>query len=175
MALEAGKHVNSEVPASHSIDDCWRIVLAQERTGKVYQLAEQTRYWGFVRGLAQAGRRGATGARHPLRGPVLPLLRRPALPRPKTRRFVHPSELGEYPDAVGTWMNEMPPIHYLPHELSPMLKVLDDRVTEVVGMSTRPQSYAHPQIQHGRHADGPDEDGEGRHPAHGRLLRSAAP
>ena len=41
----------------------------------------------------------------------------------------------------------MPAIHYLPHELSPMLKVLDDRVTEVVGMSTRPQSYAHPQVQ----------------------------
>ena len=41
----------------------------------------------------------------------------------------------------------MPPIHYLPHELSPMLKVLDDRVTQVVAMSTRPQSYAHPQIQ----------------------------
>src|ERR1051325_1728358 len=47
MALEAGKHVNSEVPAAHSIEDCWRIVLAQERTGLVYQLAEQVRYAGF--------------------------------------------------------------------------------------------------------------------------------
>jgi hypothetical protein len=40
----------------------------------------------------------------------------------------------------------MPPIHYLPHELSPMLKVLDDRVVEVSGMSTGSPSYAHPQI-----------------------------
>jgi predicted dehydrogenase len=40
----------------------------------------------------------------------------------------------------------MPPIHYLPHELSPMLKVLDDRVVQVVGMGTRAQSYAHPEI-----------------------------
>jgi predicted dehydrogenase len=43
-------------------------------------------------------------------------------------------------------MEEMPPIHYLPHELSPMLYVLDDRVTEVVAMSTRGPSYAHPEL-----------------------------
>jgi len=30
----------------------------------------------------------------------------------------------------------MPPVHYLPHELSPILKVLGDRVVEVVGMSS---------------------------------------
>ena len=47
-ALEAGKHVNSEVPAAHTMEDCWRIVLATERSGLVYQLGEQTRYWGFV-------------------------------------------------------------------------------------------------------------------------------
>ena len=40
----------------------------------------------------------------------------------------------------------MPPIHYLPHELSPMLKVLDDRVTEVTGMSTSTPSRSHPEI-----------------------------
>ena len=40
----------------------------------------------------------------------------------------------------------MPPIHYLPHELSPMLKVLDDRVAEVTGMSTKAPSYSHPEI-----------------------------
>ena len=40
----------------------------------------------------------------------------------------------------------MPPIHYLPHELSPMLKVLDDRVVEVTAMSTTAPSRAHPEI-----------------------------
>src|SRR5687768_2110568 len=61
MALEAGKHVNSEVPATHSIEDCWRIVLAQERTGCLYQLAEQLRYAGFVeawRDLVGSGQLG---------------------------------------------------------------------------------------------------------------------
>ena len=60
-ALEAGKHVNSEVPAAHTMEDCWRIVTQAERTGLVYQLAEQTRYWGFVdtwRDLVARGRLG---------------------------------------------------------------------------------------------------------------------
>src|SRR6185312_10745300 len=45
-----------------------------------------------------------------------------------------------------TWMQRMPPIHYLPHELSPLLKVLDDRVSEVVAMGTRSPSYAFPDV-----------------------------
>src|SRR2546427_5220414 len=32
QALAAGKHVNSEVPAAHTMEDCWRIVTAVERT-----------------------------------------------------------------------------------------------------------------------------------------------
>jgi len=35
QALEAGKHVSAEVPAAHTIEDCWRIVLAAERSGRV--------------------------------------------------------------------------------------------------------------------------------------------
>src|SRR5262245_10281513 len=31
QALEAGKHVNSEVPAAHTMEDCWRIVTTVER------------------------------------------------------------------------------------------------------------------------------------------------
>src|SRR6266542_4725330 len=32
QALEAGKHVSAEVPAAHAIEDCWRIVVAAERS-----------------------------------------------------------------------------------------------------------------------------------------------
>jgi hypothetical protein len=38
------------------------------------------------------------------------------------------------------------PIHYLPHELSPILMVLDDRVVKVTAMGTDLPSYAHPEI-----------------------------
>jgi len=61
LALEAGKHVNAEVPASHTLEDCWRIVVAVEKSGRIYQLAEQTRYWGFIdawRELVASGQLG---------------------------------------------------------------------------------------------------------------------
>ena len=82
QALEAGKHVNAEVPAAHSMEDCWRIVLAAERSGCVYHLAEQTRYWGFVEAWTALVRSERLGPDHPLRGAVLPLPRQLPLPGP---------------------------------------------------------------------------------------------
>ena len=147
QALEAGKHVNSEVPAAHSLEDCWRIVLAAERSGLVYQLGEQTRYWGFVdawRDLVASGRLGRVtfceGQYIGYYG-TLQFFQDPA-----TGRFYSVDELAEHPEAEPTWLHTMPPIHYLPHELSPMLKVLDDRVVEVTAMSTGAPSHSHPEI-----------------------------
>ena len=146
QALEAGKHVNSEVPAAHSIEDCWRIVRAQEKSGKVYQLAEQTRYWGFVEAWRTLVSEGKLGQITFCEGQYFHYYVGQHFRDPKTGRFVHPDEVVKHPEAKPAWLNEMPPIHYLPHELSPMLKVLDDRVTEVVAMSTKSPSYAHPRI-----------------------------
>ena len=61
QALEAGKHVSAEVPAAHTIEDCWRIVTAAERSGLVYLLGEQQQYAGIFdawRDLVQNGRLG---------------------------------------------------------------------------------------------------------------------
>ena len=148
MALEAGKHVNSEVPAAHTIDDCWRIVVAAERSGLVYQLAEQTRYWGFVDAWRQIVDEGQIGRVTFCEGQYIGYY--------GTRMFFRDEASGqgceveqlyEHPEAKSTWLARMPPIHYLPHELSPMLKVLDDRVIEVTAMGTGSPSYAHPEIE----------------------------
>ncbi|MGQ9553988.1 MAG: Gfo/Idh/MocA family protein [Anaerolineae bacterium] len=146
QGLEAGKHVSSEVPAAHSIEDCWRIVVAQERSGKVYQLAEQTRYWGFVEAWQQLVAEGRLGHITYCEGQYFHYYPFQNFQDPKTGRFFSPQEAATHPEAKPTWLQYMPPIHYLPHELSPMLKVLDDRVVEVVAMSTASPSYAHPQI-----------------------------
>ena len=53
MALEAGKHVNSEVPASHTMEDCWRIVAARSGRGS-------STCWGNSCGTAGSSRHGAT-------------------------------------------------------------------------------------------------------------------
>lgn len=146
QALEAGKHVSAEVPAAYTLEDCWRIVSAVERTGLVYLLAEQFQYAGFVeawRDLVQRGRLGrvtycegeyrdykGTHRYHQDWG---------------TGEFVDVGDLAAHPNARQTWF--VPdPIYYLPHALGPMLKVLDDRVVEVTAMSTASPSYSHPEI-----------------------------
>ncbi|MHB0877083.1 MAG: Gfo/Idh/MocA family protein [Anaerolineae bacterium] len=146
MALEAGKHVNCEVPASHSIEDCWRIVLAQERSGKVYQLAEQVRYAGFVQAWRRLVAEGQLGHITLCEGQYFHYYVEKNYQDPGSGRFFLPEESAAHPEAKPTFLNSMPPIHYLPHELSPMLRVLGDRITEVVGMSTRSPSYAHPRV-----------------------------
>jgi predicted dehydrogenase len=148
QALEAGKHVHMEVPAAHTIEDCWRIVVAVERTGLIYQLAEQTRYWGFVDAWRDLVAKGALGRVTYCEGQYFGYYgTHMFFQDPATGRFFSVEELTNHPEAKPTWLHRMPPIHYLPHELSPMLKVLDDRVVEVVGMSTRSPSYSHPEIE----------------------------
>ncbi|MBI3974558.1 MAG: Gfo/Idh/MocA family oxidoreductase [Chloroflexi bacterium] len=146
QALEAGKHVNAEVPAAHTIEDCWRIVTAVERTGRVYQLAEQTRYWGFVEAWRQLVAEGRLGHVTLCEGQYFHYYPNHSFQDPQTGRFFAPHEVAAHPEAKPTWPYFMPPIHYLPHELSPMLYVLNDRVVEVVAMSTRSPSYAHPEL-----------------------------
>jgi predicted dehydrogenase len=146
-ALEAGKHVNSEVPAAHTLADCWRIVTAQERTGRLYMLGDQARYAGFVQAWKDLVAKGSLGRVTFCEGQYLGYYgTRQFFQDPKTGTFHTVEELADHPDAKPTWLQEMPPIHYLPHELSPMLKVLDDRIVEVTAMSTRAPSYSHPEI-----------------------------
>jgi predicted dehydrogenase len=141
-ALEAGKHVHAEVPAAHSIEDCWRIVLAAERSGLVYALAEQTRYWGFVEAWRELRASGKLGHVSLVDGHYFHYLTDNKFRDPATGESVW----ADHPNAEPTWQQRMPPIHYLPHELSPMLKVLDDRIVQVVGMGTTPPSRAHPEV-----------------------------
>lgn len=147
LALEAGKHVNAEVPAAHSLEDCWRIVVATEQSGRVYQLAEQTRFWGFIDAWRDLVASGQLGHITFCEGQYIGYYgTRQFFQDPADGAFYEVEQLEAHPQARPTWLHAMPPIHYLPHELSPMLKVLDDRVVEVTAMSTTSPSRAHPEI-----------------------------
>jgi predicted dehydrogenase len=111
----------------------------------VYQLAEQTRYWGFVEAWRSLVAEGRLGHVTLCEGQYFHYLPERFFQDAETGRFYAPKEAAQ-PQARPTWLQRMPPIHYLPHELSPMLKVLDDRVVEVTAMSTRAPSYAHPEV-----------------------------
>jgi predicted dehydrogenase len=144
QAMEAGKHVTTEVPACYTLEDCWRLVLAVERTGRIYQLAEQTRYWGFIQAWKKIVANGGLGKMLYAEGEYLHGLlytTHPYFQDPQTGKGFLPEESVNNSRAVKTWRHEAHPIGYLPHTLSPLLSVLDDRVIEVTAMSTRPRSY----------------------------------
>ncbi|MBI3987646.1 MAG: Gfo/Idh/MocA family oxidoreductase, partial [Lentisphaerae bacterium] len=143
-AMRKGKHVCTEVPAAFTIEDLWALVRAQEKTGCVYQLMEQTRYWGFVDAWKKLKDRGELGHVCLAQGEYVHYERNwghwvdqrtgevlGVIPRPRNRR-VKP-----------TWRRELlrDPIYYLPHTLSPLLKILGTRVEQVACMGTRPASY----------------------------------
>ena len=129
------------------MEDCWRIVAAQERTGLVYLLGEQVRHSGFItawRDLVQSGKLGHVG-----------YVEGEYMSRKDTRRYWRDFETAEFVDlkdlhkvpwAQKTWTHDMPPIHYLCHDLSAMLSILDDRVVRVTAMSTQADGYAHDEI-----------------------------
>jgi predicted dehydrogenase len=147
-ALDSGAHVCSEVPLAYTMEDCRRIVAAVERTGLKYEMAEQVRYAPYVcawKEMIEAGQlgeilfaegqylHGMTEGRHWFDGETGdPLTWAQAEANPRARK-------------ARMWY--MPhPILYLPHDLSPLLKATNDRVTRVACFGTMPRSSKHPEF-----------------------------
>jgi predicted dehydrogenase len=58
LALQAGKHVLSEVPAAVSLEECWRLLDAVQASGKTYMMAENYCYQRenvLIREMARKG------------------------------------------------------------------------------------------------------------------------
>ncbi len=146
-AMEAGKHVCTEVPAAFSIDECRRLVDTVERTRVQYQLMEQTRYWGFVETWAAMQRNGEFGHVCFAQGEYIHYEHHwGAWVNTDTGEICSAFNLPSDWKAEPSWRYKIlaDPIYYLPHTLSPLLKVLDDRVVRVSCMGTRRGSYSYP-------------------------------
>jgi predicted dehydrogenase len=128
-AMEKGIHVATEVPAAFTIKQCWDLVNTVKKTGVKYFLSEQARYFGFIQEWREMAQRGEFGKILLAEGEYLHCLGRDYYINPKT---------GE-----ATWRQKtaLNPIYYLPHTLSPLLSITDDRITRVSCMGTKPQSY----------------------------------
>lgn len=145
-SLDAGKHVLSEVPMSFSIEDIWRIVVAVERTGLKYLLGEEIRHSPFINHWKQLREDGTLGKIVYAEGQYFHGMH-------DDRYFLDPDtggritieEAKRHPNPrKSRFWNMEHPILYLPHELSPILRILDDRVKSVSCMGTNPaQSYVH--------------------------------
>ena len=140
--MDRGIHVMTEVPAAYTIEQCRRLVDAVEKNGVKYQLAEQTRYWHFIRLWREMAQRGEFGKIMYAEGEYLHY-------EEKWDFFQH-AETGER-----VWTNDpsyhnnplykkawryrafMDPIWYLPHELSPLLSITGGRIERVSCLGTR--------------------------------------
>ena len=146
QALDAGKHVVCEVPLCYSIEGCWKVVLAVEKSGGLkFMMAEQIRYLALMQAWKKIVAAGELGKPLFVEGQYFHGMGR--------NRFYNDGRTGERitieeaknnPHAIKSrYWSKAHPIYYLPHELSPLLHVLDDRVKSVVAMSTRPESYVY--------------------------------
>jgi len=145
-AMEAGKHVCTDVPAAFSVEDCWRLVRTVEQTGMKYQLMEQTRYWGFVDAWREMRERGELGHVCLAQGEYIHYKRAwGCWTDLETGEIVSKTPAPDR-EVEPHWRYRVlgDPIYYLPHTLSPLLKILDDRVLSVSCMGTRKQSYTEP-------------------------------
>ncbi|MEK3722746.1 Gfo/Idh/MocA family protein [Paenibacillus sp. FSL H8-0034] len=97
-ALRAGKHVACTVPMATSIEDCHRIVEAQQQSGKYYMMMETavyTREFFYAKELLDTGKLG----------------------RIQFLRGAHQQDMTGWP---GYWEG-LPPMYYATHAVSPLL------------------------------------------------------
>ena len=122
QAMDAGKHVLSEITACHTFEQGRRLCEAVERTGLKYMMAENCCFWAFIeawRDIVASGRLGEVVYAE--------------------AEYVHDIGSMGY-DAQGreTWRLRYPPIHYLTHSLGPLMTISGQRGTSVVCHHTGP-------------------------------------
>ncbi|MFA9479555.1 Gfo/Idh/MocA family protein [Phycisphaerales bacterium AB-hyl4] len=139
-AMEAGLDVMAEVPVAYSFEHCWQVVLTAERTGRLFLLLEQVRFSGIARTWRDIVAKGVIGQPVFAEGEYFGEKTDPWFTNPQGLHYT-PAQAAGASDASLAWRGQVPPITYLPHELSPLLYIMDDRVTRVTGMSTTTPSH----------------------------------
>ncbi len=145
QAMEAGKDVLCDVPVSYRLSDCWDLVLAAERTGRRFQMVEQLRYSTFVEEAARMRAAGEFGDVLYAEGQYIHNV---AYTRTywDEDRGVYCSEAEARGRPHCTREDRIPlhPIVYDPHEMSPLLRILGDRVATVTCLGTGLGSRVYP-------------------------------
>lgn len=145
-AMNRGIHVMTEVPAAYTIEQCHRLVDTVEKTGVKYQLAEQVRYWQFVKQWKNMAKRDEFGKiiyaeghyQHyePVWDSYIDVNTNHVI------KSIDPSLLSD-PNVKLSWRGRSfrNPILYLPHTLSPLLSITGGRISKVACFGTRPSGY----------------------------------
>ena len=116
-ALDAGKHVISEIPAVNNIDDAARLKAAVSRHPELkYMTAENCFYWAFIQSWKKMHEEGKFGE-------VVYA----------ESEYIHGSDFREHqpPKDPNHWRLYNPAIKYLTHNLGPLLHIMNDKCVSV--------------------------------------------
>ena len=118
-ALEAGKHTACTIPMAMSVEDCKRIVEAQEKSGKTYMMMETVVYsreYLYVKELYEKGELGKL----------------------QFLRSSHQQDMAGWPD----YWKGLPPMYNATHAISPTLAIGENEAESVqcIGSGTIDQS-----------------------------------
>lgn len=119
-AMQAGKHVLSEVPAAYTLDECEQILRAVKSTGMTYMMGENCNYFPRTEAWKREVDNGRLGT----------IFYGEA-------EYIHCC-MALMRDEQGnpTWRASLPPIHYCTHSLGPLMHITGDRVVSVSGLHT---------------------------------------
>ena len=122
QALDAGKHVLSEIPAINTVEEAKTIRAAVNRHPNLkYMVGENCCYWAFIRTWKTMYENGMLGDVWHAEAEYL-------------HNVVH---LMRDKDGNPTWRASYNAIKYLTHDLGPLLYILDDRCTSVSGYAPK--------------------------------------
>jgi predicted dehydrogenase len=120
QALDAGKHVLSEVPAATDLDQCWDLVQAVRRSGRKYMMAENYCYRKPSMLLKRMAEHGLFGELYFGEG-----------------EYIHElKELNEQTKWRRRWQTGRNGNTYPTHSLGPLLQWMQDRVVSVACMGS---------------------------------------
>ena len=118
MALDAGKHVISEIPTIDTIDDARRLKAATKRHPELkYMTGENCCFWAFIETWKSMYENGDFGEAVYVEGEYL--------------HACDPNKFVPLDKSVKTWRTSHDAIKYLTHELGPILYILGDRPVSV--------------------------------------------
>lgn len=129
LALQAGKHVLSEVPAAVSLDECWRLADAAQASGKIYMMAENYCYMRDNVLVRELVRKGMFGELYYGEGEYIHEI-----------RFLHHNDDGS-PTWRYYWQVGINGCTYPTHSLGPVMQWFTDadpseRIDHVIGIGT---------------------------------------
>lgn len=116
-ALESGRHVMSECAACHTLGEASALVRAVEKSGKIYQFAENYPYMVFNQEMRRLYRKGKVGKFLYGEG-----------------EYVHPDPAEvKLARSVGWnhWRNWFPATYYCTHSIAPVMYITDTRPVKV--------------------------------------------